>query len=129
MKINKTYLLLTISLFCIETYIAIFVKDAFVRPVLGDFLSVILLYCLFKTVSNKSVHILSINSLFIAYFLEALQYFKFLKFSGLEKFKLLKILMGNSFSWGDIVAYTLGFVFILIVERFVNFKKNESVCQ
>jgi hypothetical protein len=31
---------------------------------------------------------------------------------------VLAILIGNSFSWFDILAYTLGFLFILVIENF-----------
>jgi hypothetical protein len=36
---------------------------------------------------------------------------------------LLKILIGSSFSWGDLLAYTLGFIFILVIEKMFNPKK------
>jgi ABC-type Fe3+-siderophore transport system permease subunit len=124
MKPNKTYLLLTALLLTIEIYIAVYVRDEFIRPIFGDFLSVILLYCFFKTIFDKSVFRLALVSLLIAYFLEILQFLQFLKTTGLGQYRILKILIGSSFSWGDILAYTLGFVFILIVESLKRKKFN-----
>lgn len=57
-------------------------------------------------------------SLFIAYFIEILQYFKFIEITGLIKFKMLAVVIGNSFSWLDMLAYSLGFVFIVLIENF-----------
>ncbi len=116
------------ALFAIEVYIALYVRDAFVRPIFGDFLAVVFLYCLLKSVFSKPVLVLAASSLFVAYFLEMLQYFHFLKVTGLGKYHFLKLLIGSAFAWGDIVAYTLGFVFVLIVEKILA-PTHEIVCK
>jgi Protein of unknown function (DUF2809) len=123
MKINRYYLTIGVLLFCIEVFIALFVRDAFIRPIFGDFLAVIFLYSLLKSVFNQSVFALAFASLLVAYFLEILQFFQFLKITNLEQYHLLKILIGSSFSWGDLLAYTLGFIFILVIEKMFNPKK------
>jgi hypothetical protein len=117
MRINLKYLVFTLSLLVIEIFIAVFVHDQFVRPFFGDFLAVIFVYCGLKIFFQNSTKIATI-SLFITYFIEILQYFKFIEITGLIKYKVLAVLIGNSFSWFDILAYTLGFLFILVVENF-----------
>jgi hypothetical protein len=117
MNINIKHLIFTLVLLTIEIFIAVFVHDQFIRPFFGDFLAVIFVYgglCIFFQNSTKIATI----SLIIAYCIEILQYFKFIEITGLMKYKVLAILIGNSFSWFDLLAYTLGFLFILVIENF-----------
>ena len=114
---NSKYILLTLLLLIIEITIAVFVRDQFIRPFFGDFLAVILVYCGLR-IFKQNILKTALISLFIAYFIEILQYFKFIEITGLIKYKVLAILIGNSFSWLDMLAYTLGFVFILLIENF-----------
>ena len=117
MNINIKHLIFTLVLLTIEIFIAVFVHDQFIRPFFGDFLAVIFVYgglCIFFQNSTKIATI----SLIIAYCIEILQYFKFIEITGLMKYKVLAILIGNSFSWFDLLAYTLGFLFILFIENF-----------
>jgi hypothetical protein len=114
---NSKYILLTLLLLIIEITIAVFVRDQFIRPFFGDFLAVILVYCGLR-IFKQNILKTALISLLIAYFIEILQYFKFIEITGLIKYKVLAILIGNSFSWLDILAYSLGFVFILLIENF-----------
>ncbi len=114
---NLKYLVFTLSLLTIEIFIAVFVHDQFIRPFFGDFLAVIFVYCGLRIFFHNSTKI-AVISLIIAYCIEWLQYFKFIEITGLIKYKVLAVLIGNSFSWFDILAYTLGFVFLLVVENF-----------
>lgn len=95
-------------LFLVEVGIALWVDDAIIRPFFGDFLAVIALFVLLKTFLNFSDFNLALASLGFAYFLEFLQYCHFLRFAGLEKYKIIAIVLGSSFDWRDIFAYTLG---------------------
>jgi hypothetical protein len=114
---NSKYILLTLLLLIIEITIAVFVHDQYIRPFFGDFLAVIFVYCGLR-IFRQNILKTALMSLFIAYFIEILQYFKFIEITGLIKYKVLAILIGNSFSWLDMLAYTLGFVFILLIENF-----------
>lgn len=117
MDINIKYLIFTLSLLTIEIFIAVFIHDQFIRPFFGDFLAVIFVYCGLRILFQRSTKI-AIISLIIAYCIEILQYFKFIEITGLIKYKVLAVLIGNSFSWFDILAYTLGFLFVLVAENF-----------
>ena len=97
-----------VALFIIESLIAIFVHDAIIRPFFGDFLAVIGLFFLLKSFLNLSDKALILISLGFSYFLELLQYLDFLTWSGLKSYRLLAIIIGSSFDWGDILSYTLG---------------------
>ena len=109
-----------VGLFLIEVVIAKFFHDKIIRPFFGDFLAVIALYFLLKSFLKFSISIIALMSISIAYLLELLQYLHFIEFAGLEKYKILVIILGSSFDWGDILAYTLGFLFLIFVEKITN---------
>lgn len=50
---------------------------------------------------------------------ETLQYFNFIEFVGLEKSNIARIVMGTSFEWIDIVAYIVGIVIIITIEKLI----------
>jgi DNA integrity scanning protein DisA with diadenylate cyclase activity len=114
---NKKYFLLTILLFLIEVLIALYVHDRFVRPYIGDVLVVILLYCFVKTFISGRTLPVAIGVLVFSYFIEMMQYFKLVNLLGLQHSKLANIVIGNSFSWADILAYTAGIAIVLLAER------------
>jgi hypothetical protein len=116
-KFQKKYFIFTILLFLTEVIIALFVDDAIIRPYIGDTLVVILIYCGVKSFFDFSVIPLAIGVLLFSYTIEILQYFNLVHMLGLQESKLARIVIGNSFAWGDIIAYTLGFVIILWLEK------------
>jgi hypothetical protein len=105
---NKHYFRLTFLLFLTEVLIALYVHDQIIRPYAGDFLIVIFLYCLIKTFLNVPVKPLAISILLFSYLLEASQYFNLIYHLGLNESKIAPLILGNSFSWIDMLAYTLG---------------------
>jgi len=113
---NKTYLIASIILFIVEVLIAIFLKDGFIRHTFGDYLAVILLYCMFKSCIKTKPFYIAIVVLIISYGIEFLQLTNFLEIINLDNNKLAKIILGSTFSFSDLIAYTLGFISILIFE-------------
>ncbi|GAB3516991.1 ribosomal maturation YjgA family protein [Emticicia fontis] len=110
------YGLLAIVFFVIEVLIAVYVHDSFVRPIVGDYLVVFLVYCAVFTFWNTHFLTAAIATLLFAYLIETLQYFHFVHLMGWEKYKILAIALGTGFSWIDMIAYTLGFLTIVWVE-------------
>lgn len=104
-------------LFVAEVIIAMYVHDAIVRPYVGDFLVVILLYCMIKTVLDAESTAVALWVLLFSYMIEVLQYFKIVEILGLEKYPIANVVIGTSFEWIDLVAYTLGVLAVLIAER------------
>ena len=104
-------------LFLVEVGIALWVDDAIIRPFFGDFLAVIVLFFLLKTFLVISDLNLAFASLSFAYFLEFLQYCNFLKLFDLEKYKIIAIVLGSSFDWRDIFAYTLGIFAVFLFDK------------
>ena len=116
LQFHKKHFIASIILFITEALIAIFLKDGFIRHTFGDYLAVILLYCMFKSfIKTKPFHIATVV-LIIAYGIEFLQLTNFLEITNLENNKLAKIILGSTFSFSDLIAYTLGVITILIFE-------------
>lgn len=115
-QFNKTYFFLTLLLFVTEVLIAIYLHDAIIRPYGGDFLVVILIYCFVKSFLNTPVFPTALAVLLFSYAIETLQYFNLVDLLGLEKSTIARTVIGTSFAWTDLLAYTLGVLLVLIVE-------------
>ena len=115
-RFQKNYFLLAFILLCVEILIALFIHDSFIRPYVGDFLVVILIYCFVKSFLRIPVITAAIFVLLFAYTVEIAQYFNLATQAGLQNNRVAKIILGNSFEWKDMLAYTCGILFTLFVE-------------
>jgi hypothetical protein len=120
-NIKTKYLIISCSILLIEITIAMFVNDQFIRPIFGDYLASILVFYLLATFLKTDLNKIAILSLFISYTIEFLQYINILELLHLDKIKILNILLGNSFSWTDMLAYTLGILTVVLIH---NYKKQ-----
>jgi Protein of unknown function (DUF2809) len=114
---NLRFFLLSILFFVTEVLIALYVKDNFVRPYVGDYLVVILIYCAVRTFIKANPVKMAIAVLLFAYLVEVLQYFRIVDRLGLSGNLVAKTVIGYGFEWWDMLAYTLGVLTILLVER------------
>jgi hypothetical protein len=115
-RFHKTYFILTLVLFLTEVLIAMYVNDNFIRPYFGDFLVVILMYCFLKSFIDSGVSLTVIAVLLFSYLIEVLQYLNFVERIGLGDSEMARTLIGTSFAWMDILAYTTGAMAILWFE-------------
>lgn len=114
---NKAYFVMFIILLITETLIAIFLKTGFIRHTVGDFLVVILLYCFFKSfIKGKSFQV-ALFVFIISYTIEFLQLTNFLEWLNLHDNAIAKTILGSTFHFSDLIAYTLGIITILIFEH------------
>ena len=113
---KKRYFLFTLMLFLIEILIALYVKDSFVRPYLGDVLVVILIYCFIRTFFKFSVLGVALFTLIFSFFIEFLQFFQLINKLNLQDSELARTVLGTSFSFSDLLAYTVGILVIIITE-------------
>nr|WP_262904354.1 DUF2809 domain-containing protein [Christiangramia sediminis] len=104
-----------------ETFIAMYVKDDFIRPYLGDFLVVILLYCFLMAISKISV----LKGLFVvllfSFAVEFFQLINIVKVLQYQPPKMVMIVLGSSFSVWDLLAYSLGLATCFLLEYHRNF--------
>jgi hypothetical protein len=113
---NLRFFLFTIALLVIEVLIALYVRDKFIRPYVGDFLVVILIYCAVKTFFKIAPLPLAAGVLLFSCVIETLQYFNIVSRLGLENNQVAKTIIGYGFEWWDILAYTLGVATVLLLE-------------
>jgi Protein of unknown function (DUF2809) len=118
---HPRYFYSAIALFLTEVFIGVYIKDGFIRPFVGDVLVVILIYCLVKAFCKVKANV-AITAVFIfACLVEGLQYLNIVDMLGIRQYKLLVIILGSSFDWGDILAYASGSGIVLWYENI--FKK------
>ena len=114
-RFHLKYFMLSSTLFLSEVVIAKY-TTGFIRHTFGDYLCVILIYAFIKSFVKLSDLKTGIFVLIIAFTVE------FLQLSNLQNYypdnyaKELKLILGTSFSIGDLVAYTLGIITILVIE-------------
>lgn len=113
---DKKYCLYAILFFLLEVFIALYVRDSYIRPYGGDFLVVIFLYCLLKSFFKISVKNAIFGVLLFAFAIEGLQYFGFAKHMGLQENLIASVILGNHFEWLDMLFYTLGALTVYFVE-------------
>lgn len=114
---NKNYFILTQLIFLTEVLIALYINDTFIRPYIGDFLVVILIYCFIKSFFKFPVNTVAIFVLIFSFTVEFLQYVNIVEKLGLSNNKVPRIVIGTSFSWADLVCYTVGIGIVILVEK------------
>jgi Protein of unknown function (DUF2809) len=77
-----------------------------------------MIYCFVRSFYNGSVIITCLCVLIFAYIVEMLQYLKLINYLGLQHSKTANIILGNSFEWIDMMAYTIGVAIVLCAEKF-----------
>lgn len=116
-RFQKKYFFSAVLLFVVEVLIALYMHDRIVRPYIGDLLVVILIYCFVKAFFDLPVIPVATGVLLFAYLIEFSQYLNLVKHLGLENSTLANVVMGNSFEWVDMLAYTIGILVVLGIER------------
>lgn len=125
-KIHPVYLILTFILLFTEVFIALFVHDQFIRPYIGDFLVVILIYCFVRSFLNTPIVTTALGVLLFAYGVEILQYFRIVEVLGLQHSRAARIIIGSAFEWRDILAYTAGIVAVILGEKWRSTPRSTS---
>ena len=100
-----------------EIYIAICVKGGFVRHYAGDVLAVVLLYALARAAFSVPPFNLPLKIFAFAVALELAQYFGAVQILGVEN-KILKIMIGGTFDFADLLCYAVGCVLAGVYEKF-----------
>lgn len=118
MKFSIKYLIYFLLVFGVETCIALFIHDTFIRPFIGDVLVVVLLYFFVKIFIEKSTYLIVAGVFVFSCFIELLQYLRIVEVLGLEKNRLATVIIGTTFDWMDILAYFTGSVVVLIAQKY-----------
>lgn len=126
-RFSLKYLFATIAIFLVEVAIAtVFKHIFFVRAYLGDVIVVALIYTFILSFFDASAPLIKtklIAGIFIfSVFIEVLQYFKAADLLGFKQGSIPYIVLGNSFSWIDILCYAVGCLAVWIFVRFYHRK-------
>jgi hypothetical protein len=124
LRFNRRYFVLMLLLFVIEFIIGADFHDTIIRPYGGDFLVVILIYCFVKSFINTPVIKTALGVLLLSYMVEGSQYFHLVTLLGMQHSRLANIMLGTSFSFTDLLAYTLGIASVIVVENLRLSMKN-----
>ena len=114
---DKKYFFLAAFLFIIEVLIALYVQDRIIRPYIGDYLVVILIYCGVRIFWKASAQKVGTGVLLYAYLIELLQYFDIVVRLRLQDNTIAKLVIGYQFEWIDMLAYTLGILTVIGLEK------------
>ncbi len=117
LKFSRLYFFSAVILFGIEVLIALFVHDRIIRPYIGDLLVVVLIYCFIKSFLDIPVFKAALFVLLFSYVIEILQYFNLVEKLGLQHSKIASTVIGTSFAWLDLLAYTAGIALVVFIEK------------
>ena len=108
MTFRPGYAVAAAVLLAVEVLIALFVRDAFVRPYLGDVLAVILVFAGIRAVIATGPWTAAAVALSIAVVIEFGQLIGVLDILGLAHHQWLRIVLGTGFDVKDLLAYGVG---------------------
>ena len=108
-RMRVRHIVLFALLLAEEFYIGLLVHDRFVRPYVGDLIVVMVLYFFVRIFFVKKPKYLSIWILLFAILVELTQLLPLVDVLGIKN-KVIRVLMGTSFAWGDMIAYLTGSV-------------------
>ena len=127
MKTNKKFLVVFLFFFLLEVFIALFIKDHFIRPFFGDVLVILLIFFFVRSFFPvKNAVKLAAGIFLFACLIEVSQYLKLLKLLHLQDFSLLNIVLGSTFDWLDILAYASGTLLLLLAGYLIVKKKQKK---
>jgi Protein of unknown function (DUF2809) len=122
---NYRALLIAVALFGLELCIAtVLGQIGWVRGFVGDMLAVVLVYYALKSCVRAPSLWLAGAALLVGYGVELSQYLSHLYGWKISQ-PLLRIVVGSTPDWWDLLAYTLGFGMVLLAERL--FARRERV--
>jgi len=109
MTFRPAYLGVATTLFVVEVAIARgYIPGTFVRNSVGDVLVIALMYFCLRGITKWTLFVTLVVALAIGLTAEILQYLQLADLLGLKKGSLAYILLGNTFSWSDLLMYSLG---------------------
>ena len=109
------YFIAFLILLAVEFFIGLFVHDRFIRPYVGDVIVVIVLYFLIRSIFPEKPAFLCLWIFLFAVLVEVTQIFPLVDLLGIKN-RFIRVVMGTSFSWKDMIAYIAGSVVNLIMD-------------
>ncbi len=109
MTFRPTYLVIAAVIFVVEVAIARgAIPGTFVRNSVGDVLVIALLYCFLRGVTKSTPAVALAAGLAAGLTVEVLQYLHLADLLGLKQGSLPYVVLGNTFSYSDLLMYAIG---------------------
>ncbi len=107
-RFSGKYFCIFLLFFVVEVWIALFGGKSFLRTFGGDVLVVILVYFFFVSFFESEEKKTILGVLLFAFLVELGQYFNLVSILGLEDVKIARIVIGTTFDFKDLLAYSVG---------------------
>ena len=116
------YLIVFILLMVVETLIALYVHDDFIRPYIGDVIVVMVLYSFVRIFIPEKYRLLPLYIFIFSVAVEVMQYFKIINILGLQNNSFARVIIGSVFDLKDIACYGIGSLILGLYEIFIKDK-------
>jgi len=117
-QFNKKYLIINLLLLTILVLIALFINDKFIRPFVGDVLVVFCIYFGIKIFIKASNYQIAHYVLLFAFAVEIGQFYELINILGLQDNQIARIVIGSTFDWFDLLAYSVAWLIIISIESY-----------
>ena len=121
-KLRIIYGVLFLVILIIEIGIALFVRDNFIRPYVGDMFVTVLICCFVRVFIPEKFNIAPLFVFLFSSIVEIGQYFDFVKLLGLDNSLLISTLLGRTFSVADIICYGIGCIIFAAADYLIKKK-------
>lgn len=123
-KCRLTYILLFIAILAAEVLIALFVRDNFIRPYVGDMLVTVVICLFLRGFTPLKTKLLALFVFMFSAAVEIGQYFDFVSLIGLSDNRFFSVLLGRTFSFADIICYGIGCIVFFAAEELLMKRKT-----
>lgn len=116
LRFSKGHFKLAALTLVVELSIALWARDEYVRPLLGDALVVVLMYAALLSVFDLSRIGVALGVFLFACSVEVAQYLQIVHVLGLEHIPLASVVIGTSFDPRDFLAYGAGALALVLAQ-------------
>ena len=116
------YLIVFILLMVVETLIALYVHDDFIRPYIGDVIVVMVLYSFVRIFIPENYRLLPLYIFIFSVAVEVMQYLKIINILGLQNNSFARVIIGSVFDLKDIACYGIGCLILALYEILIKYK-------
>lgn len=127
LRFRRTHALIASILLVAEALIAAFVRDRVVRPYVGDLLVVVLIHFALRAALRIDIRTAAWSTLLFAFAVEITQALGLIHHLGLADNTAAKLILGNTFQWMDLPAYTIGVVLATLLDRRISATRPDGV--
>lgn len=120
MNYRRIHIILTFLLLGISALIAFYSRElGSIRGYIGDVVIVMFLYSLVRTFHDIGRMYTFLGVVIFAYLIEWLQYLDILDILHIRGNTILKLALGSVFDPYDLIAYTVGWILIFLIDWYI----------